>query len=353
MNKKAVISREIYADFLRAFCIFLVLIIHTTANYFYTSYGTTDFKILLVISIIASCAVPIFYMLSGTFLINKKNDNYKFFYKKILKIFLQTILWTIIYLFIFKFILSHDLNLKVSILKSFFTEQVSHLWYMYPLIGLYVLTPFIVKLYYSLSDNEKKIIIFLTLIFPAILCTLQIKFWDIISIPKFAVFFPELGLFISGKYLYDNRGKLKNLKTCLLAISGIMLSVISIYIMCNIFINNHGISNAKQFLDANKILNILLIYSIYILFVNLSDCFLRLPQFIKRIISKIGQNSGGIYFSHMIFVELMPSISIFGLKFTQNLGLLYNMLLGAVLYFTLTVICVFILKKVPILNKLL
>ena len=353
MSKNASNSRELYADFLRAVCIFLVIIIHTTANYYFDSYGTSDFKRVLVISIITSSAVPLFYMLSGSFLINKKNDSYKTFYKKIVKIFLQTIIWTIIYLLIFKFALSREVNLKESIVKALFKEQVWHLWYMYPLIGLYILTPFIVKLYYSLNDVEKRILILLTFIFPALLCTLQIKYWDIISIPKFAIFFPEFGLFITGRYLYENRDKLKSIRALVFSFVGILLSVLGIYLLTMLFIKNHGINDAKQFLDANKIPNIILICSIYILFISLEKYFNKLPNIIKNIVSEIGKNSGGIYFSHMIFVELLPSISILGVKLTQNTGTLCNMLLGAVFYFVVTNILVLIIKRIPVLNKLI
>ena len=84
-------EREIFADFIRVIAILFVLIIHTTSNFYVESYNTKSFPIILVISSITSCAVPLFYMLSGVFLINEKNKNYKTFYKKPLKLLFQTI----------------------------------------------------------------------------------------------------------------------------------------------------------------------------------------------------------------------------------------------------------------------
>ena len=77
----------------------------------------------------------------------------------------------------------------------------------------------------------------------------------------------------------------------------------------------------------------------------------KIPQKIKKFISLVAVNTGGIYFIHMIFLYLLPDINIFGIHFTANNGNLINMLLGSGLYFTLTLIVVLIIRKTPYLNK--
>ena len=79
-------NRDISIDLLRTLAIF-VLIIHTISNFYVSCYKTSSFPIVLTISSITCCAVPLFYMISGAFLINSKNIEYKTFYKKPLKIF--------------------------------------------------------------------------------------------------------------------------------------------------------------------------------------------------------------------------------------------------------------------------
>ena len=345
------IDREINIDFLRMLCIMMVLVIHTTSNYYVDSYGTKYFYLILVISSLTCAAVPLFYMLSGAFLINEKNTDYKVFYKKAFKIYFQTLFWTFIYLLIYKFYFHQDLSLVKSMFKSLFTEQVGHLWYMYPLIGLYFLCPFITKLYYAMNDKEKKVLISIVLIIPVILCTMQLKFWDIVSIPKFALLFPELGLFVLGKYLYEHQDNYQNKKVRIISILGIILGLLMIVGLAIICIKNTGISSSKPYFDANKIPVVVLISSIFILICSLKEILKKLPGKVKKIVSFIGSNTGGIYFIHMIFVQVFPDIHLLGIHFTQNTGSILNMLLGSLMYLILSLIAIWIIKKIPLLKK--
>ena len=344
-------NRDISIDLLRTLAIIFVLIIHTTSNFYVNSYSTSSFPIILTISSITCCAVPLFYMISGAFLINNKNTDYKSFYKKPLKIFFQTIFWTLIYLIIYKTYFHQDIELTKTIIKSFFTEQIGHLWYMYPLIGLYVLCPFISKLYYSLNNKEKKILILTVFIIPAILCTLQMKFWDLIQIPKFAIMFPEFGLFLLGKHLYEIKDDFQNKKKSILSFVGIVVGLASIVITALLHIKGNGISSSKPYFDANKVTVILLITSMFIFILSIKKYLEKLPNMFKKIITFIGSSTGGIYFIHMIFIQVWPNISILGVHFTQNTGSLLNMLSGAFVYLILSILSVLVIKNIPLLKK--
>ena len=344
-------NREMYADYIRFFAIIFVLIIHTTANYYVESYGSKGFLPILIISSLTSSAVPLFYMLSGTFLINEKNTKIKYFYKKILKLFIQIIFWTLVYLLVCKYFLNWDINLYQSIIKSFTSEQVGHLWYIYSLLALYILTPFISKVYFNSDETEKKYLLLFLFIIPAILCTIQSKFWNLISIPKFAIIFPELGLFIFGKYLYDHKDTIQNKKYTFLSFVSIIIGILLIVFYAKYFISSQGISNSKPYFDANKIPNIVLVSSLYIFFLSINKKLYNTPNCIKNIISLVAKNTGGIYFIHMLYIYAFPCIKIFGISFTQNQGCLLNMLLGSMLYFIMSLVSVLIIKKIPVLNK--
>ena len=344
-------QREVFADLLRTIAIISVVFIHTTSNYLVESYGMGNSKIILVLSAFTSSAVPIFYMLSGCFLLDEKNSDYAKFYKKIIKVFLQTIFWSIIYLLMFKYIMGQDFNLFEMSIKSIFREQVSHLWYMYPLIGLYILTPFISKLYNSLTNQEKLIMLSIIMFIPILLGTIQIKFWDYIAIPKFAVFFPELGLFVLGRYIYENKEKLNSNRVRILAFDGIFIGIMLIVGLAYFYINKEGISYTKPYFDYNKAPNFLLDVSLFIFILSLDKKLINLSNGIKRTIHFIGSNSGGIYFVHMIYIYLFPYINILGLKFTANQGRLLHMILGTFLYFIMALITTVLIKKIPLLKK--
>ncbi len=348
---KKVKQRELFADVIRCIAIISVLHIHTTYDYYVRSYGTGIFKYLLVVSAFTSAAVPLFYMLSGCFLLDEKNNDYSKFYKKILKVFLQTLFWSFIYIVIYKLFMHQDISIYQTTIKAIFREQVGHLWYMYPLIGLYVLTPFVSKLYNKLTEKEKIILLSIVFFLPVILSTIQVKFWSYISIPKFAIFFPELGLFVLGRYLYENKDKLINKKVSIASFIGIIVGLISIVVLAYMYIKMEGISSTKPYFDYNKIPNVLLDVSIFTFVLSISKSLEKLPDRIKTIINTIGKNSGGIYFVHMIFMHLFPSINILGLRFTANEGRYLYMLSGAALYFIFSLVATIIIKKIPLLKN--
>lgn len=206
-------------------------------------YPSTSSKVILLIGVLTSCAVPIFYMLSGAFLINEKNTNIGTVAKKVIKILLQVIIWTLIYQLMFKFILKKDINIIEIMIKSLTKSQVGHLWFMYPLIGIYILLPFISKLYLSLNIKEKRILLLLVCVVPTIIQTIKIKYDSLFNIPYFGIGFPEIGIFILGKYLYENKEKFKDKKHLLLSLLLITVNFILIVLMEYYFINIDGISH--------------------------------------------------------------------------------------------------------------
>lgn len=110
MEKKSK-EREIFADILRTIAIIFVLIIHTTCNYLSSTYGDSVFKYALAIDTIVCIAVPLFFMLSGCFLINEKTEFNSKHWKRILKRVVQLLFWTIVYLLVEKYYLKWDITI--------------------------------------------------------------------------------------------------------------------------------------------------------------------------------------------------------------------------------------------------
>ena len=344
-------KRELNIDILKTCAMLMVVLIHTTANSLVESYQTSNFKFFIVMGAITSSAVPLFYMMSGSFLIKDKNIDFKKCFLKTLKLLIQTIIWTIIYCCLFKYILKWDISIFKYAIKSIFSSQIGHFWFIYPLIGLYILSPFISTMYSKLSEKEK--IFFLIFIFalPVVLCTINI--WvDFVQYPSCAIGFPELGLFVLGKYIYDNRKKLNCKKARILSFFGILLGVISIVLLAYYYGGVEGITSTKPYFDYNKIPNVLLTSSILVFFTSLGNIFEKIPEILKILLTFIGSNTLGIYFIHMVFIYTLPKIKILGVLFSANNGRIINMILGAFLYFIMSIISVYIINKIPVINKL-
>lgn len=345
-------KRKVNIDLLRTICIFSVIFIHVTANFMVENYPSQDSRIILIISIFTSCAVPLFYMLSGAFLINEKNTNIKKTVKKAGYMYLQIILWTIIYQIIFKYIQHQDINLIKTIIKSFTSSQVGHFWFMYPLIGIYILLPFISRIYLGLNENEKKYLILLLCIIPTIISTFTIKYNELFTLPYFSVGFPEIGIFILGKYLFDKE-ELRNKKALIISLIFIAIGFCLIKLVSDFYINNQGINYSKPYFDYNKLPNLIMIIGIFITMLNIEGFCKKIPISCQKWIEWIGSNTLGIYLIHMIFIYIFPTIKIGNIYMTSNSGHLYNMLLGCVFYFVISILGVLIISRIPFLNRMI
>ena len=142
MNK-----RIFYLDFLRSFAIIMVVILHSISEYIVRAdlFDTTSWYVDLFLNAFSRTGVPIFFMISGCLILSSDAtaDFVKFYKKRIIHLTVPLVFWNIAY-FIIKCALG-QMNFNVSLLLADLincgTEY--HLWYLYTLIGIYLIAPFL------------------------------------------------------------------------------------------------------------------------------------------------------------------------------------------------------------------
>ncbi len=136
-----------YLDFLRSFAVVMVLLLHSISPYITQPnlYGTTSWYINLALNALTRTGVPLFLMISGYLLLSSEDtEDFGAFYKKrILHILIPLIFWNIAY-YVIKCV-SGKLEFGF---RAFFDSFINngteyHLWYLYTLIGIYLITPFL------------------------------------------------------------------------------------------------------------------------------------------------------------------------------------------------------------------
>ena len=139
-NSKVLIrdSRLFYLDYLRMTCSFFVILIHVSAEYYRLDLNSYKWKIAYFYNGISRFSVPNFFMISGTLFL-RKNITFEVIIKKyIMKIFIHLLLWSIIYSL-------SDVNITQLDLKNRIIHIIKghvHLWYLFAIMGLYILIPF-------------------------------------------------------------------------------------------------------------------------------------------------------------------------------------------------------------------
>lgn len=155
-NKK-INSREFEFDCLRIIAIFAVIMIHSAAP-FVIGFSRDSFNFVIgnFFDSIARIGVPFFIMISGYFMLNENKELSILKIKsKIFKLFLILGIWSLFYALAYNF---------KNFLNAFIYGHY-HLWFLYMLIGLYLITP-ILRLFVK-KENKNYIyyLIILSLIF--------------------------------------------------------------------------------------------------------------------------------------------------------------------------------------------
>ena len=147
----------LYADILRAFATVQVVFLHTSAPLLY-NFNTIDLNWWWAGNIIDSATrpcVPLFFMLSGMLLLGREEPLSLFLKKRLGRILIPFLTWALIYLFIFN---DKKSGSVVDIGVSFFIKFINgpvyyHYWFMYMIILLYLLTPFL-RIYVNNAPSQ-------------------------------------------------------------------------------------------------------------------------------------------------------------------------------------------------------
>ena len=157
-------------DLLRIISIISVVVIHVNWIYLENIYDEPRFDNLWIftstLNIITRFSVPALTMISGAFNLEKeKNADFSLFYMKIVKkIVFPTMIITVIYLIV-HFILHEDIFLD---LKKVIKGGFCNLWYINMLLGLYFLTPYIIRLKQAIKWEHYKLLAYVMVIWAII-----------------------------------------------------------------------------------------------------------------------------------------------------------------------------------------
>lgn len=159
-------ERNISLDVARIFGALAVIMIHTS-GVFLVGYGeaSTEFAVGNIFDSISRFGVPLFVMISGALMLdeNKEISLHKLFDRNIKNIVLLLILWSafydIVYNIVFALWKEKELNVK-NIIYSFIMGQ-THMWYLYMLVGLYLITPFLRS--FVRKENRKMVMLFIVI----------------------------------------------------------------------------------------------------------------------------------------------------------------------------------------------
>ena len=327
-------KREYAFDILRIISMFMVIVIHVS-NVYSRRYGlisTNDFLGSLVYNTVCRVSVPIFLMISGALLLDRKFEKEKYL-KRILKFIIIIIVWDAIYL-LWEYLYlgkTHD-----KLYRLLWDPYRAHLWYLYTLVLLYFLQPALKWILEKLPKKAKWILLILWL---------ALSTYSIFN-HKVSMYFTQfsyIGYFILGKYLYDWIKKHVT-KDHNYIEAGIIIVCMMMSIMLNF----------KASLEYDMFYKSYFAYRTpFIMLPSFAFYAYVITNFKKQTISKLtamlSEVSLGVYLIHGIFLDIIVHELMPYLKCTTFI----TIPICAIIIFILSITSVYLLRKIKPLQRIL
>lgn len=157
--------RELYAELLRIFAAFTVVFQHTVTSVWYTvPVDSSDFAALNFLNSLSRFGVGVFIMISGAFMLspNYSHTPRKILTKNIPHILKLIFIWVLLYGIVGQMIAGGDLYDLLKTPLLLFTKPATHLWFLYTLAGLYLITP---PLRIFTANASQKMVLYVIAIF--------------------------------------------------------------------------------------------------------------------------------------------------------------------------------------------
>ena len=268
-------------DILRIFAFVFIVMLHTLNRQYGLTVWMSGYAVI-------SIGVNLFIMISGYLLLDRTETVKEFFRKRFFSILPLFIIFNIIYIYFY----NHSF---ITIKKI----SASHFWYIYMILGLYLLTPWLRKV---LQYAEKETFYVVVLWF---LCNVFNPYMQFFKFPKIPFsHFPItgfIGYYILGYYLKKYRYKLEKIPfICVIGvyITGFLISVLSTkYVLVT---TGNRISD---FFDKNSLGTFFMSVSFFIFWIKFNF------KNRNKVIRMISDSTYFAYLIHIIILHYVIKIS--------------------------------------------
>lgn len=288
---------------MRALATIAVIILHVSAPILY-KYGSISYYTWNIGNLfdgMVRWCVPVFFMLSGSLLLNEDIEISSFLKKRFLRILPPFIFWSFIYIIFDQFIFNSE---PVGILEyikitgmKLFNGSKYHLWFVYTLLGLYLVIPILRK--FVRKSSNKEVLYFIVIWFFAVIS----------NHPRLKAYLPKInldfftgfiGYFILGYFLSKNHFENKIIPI-LLFVFGSMITIFGTVYLFNM--NNRFSGYFYDYLSPNVIISSV---GFFLITKNI-----RIKSSImRRFFAEISSHSYGIYLVHVLILTIMSLIGI-------------------------------------------
>lgn len=314
---------------IRAFGCFAVIILHTAApilakieplSIYWWIGNLTDSLVRF--------SVPIFVMASGATILSNLNKNeisiLSFYKKRLSKIFPALAFWTVIYSAINIYLYDFD---SIQVLANFlkwllfkiliFGKPYYHMWYLYMILGIYILTPFLSRLIKFINPRNQKWLLILGFSITSIIqLTIEYQGTKLPFLINSILYVPY---FLAGYYFFEKRNHFRetNIKFLIFyLLSGILICLFTGFLYPNL--------KNLSWLIMYSYLNPLVILMTINLYIYLLNFKIFKSSLLVDFIVLVSKFSLGIYLVHPLVLILLGSLGIDSILIPNIFGIIFT-----------------------------
>lgn len=344
-------GRLAYADLLRTLATLAAIVLYTSVYWLdRAAAGSASYTILNTYNALTRWCAPMFAMLSGAFLLDpKKGVKLRdIFLRYILRILIVLLVWGTLYALIDHGWSSGRLTwggVKSALTHVLWADTHSHLWFLYILLGLYLITPVLRAFVRGASRGDLHWFLLLAFLFGSLLPTLESLFPDRMALPAawadrmdITLILGYVGCYVAGYYLKNyTLGRLSEFTLYILGILGAVATVWG-----NSVLPAHGV--LLRFTSPNVLLTAVAVFVLFRYVLGVSDERSR-----RQRLSGTARITMGIYLLHSLCLMLLDHFGITTLSFNPVLSV-------PVLSAGVFLVCfavVWLPSRIPLLGRLL
>lgn len=323
-------KRDVRLDKLRIISMLLVITVHAANRYCraVALISPASFAAAAAFNVLSRVSVPIFFMISGAVLLGKEYDPKKN-RKRIALKFAALLTVTVIYFF-WEWLMTGEH--AIDPVSLIYEPQRTLLWFMYALLGIYIVLPFIKRMTDGMDNREDRLFIILFAVFGGLLYHIGLKFKFPVPIVGATYY---LGYFVSGHIIYKNLGKydLKRYNVLRLVITLLCVAAATVIVSVKCI----GTKTFSGTMLSYR--NVFIMISSYCIFVFLYSVLPEKETAVTRALSPL---TFGVYLFHGIaldaFMTYFPYCSVFS---TAGIPV------AVAAAFAVTAVFVYLIRKIP------
>ncbi|NCD71158.1 acyltransferase [Mucilaginibacter agri] len=289
-------------------------------------------------------AVPVFVMITGALNLGRNYELIDFLKRRLLRIITPFLFWSLVYIgyswYNEEISFENDTwtNVKL-VLHQLKYGSSYHLWYVYMLIGLYLIMPILNK--FVCTATQKELLYFLMVWLLVMLFSQPYlsRFKPVVELRYFEGY---IGYLVLGYYLTVKEFHQKHLRLLMLLLFVALVAVITIG---TYKLTLHNYTTTTLFYEPLGPFIVCLSGSIF-LFFRFSNP--TLPAFVKQIRDFTGQYAYGVYLCHALFLYLLDLLFDISYKLCSPI---LSIPLTTLICLVLSVLLTWLLNKIPVIGK--